>query len=106
MIDFNQLGQIETPPDSELGVKVIGVGGAGANVVDRMALEGSEDAELLTLNTDVRALSTSVSTGKIQLGATLLKGMGTGGDPSLGKQAALEAVEGHRYGVTHVCSYM
>ena len=93
MIDFNQLGQSETPPDSELGVKVIGVGGAGANVVDRMALEGSEDAELLTLNTDVRALSTSVSTGKIQLGATLLKGMGTGGDPSLGKQAALEAVD-------------
>ena len=93
MIDFNQLGQSETPSDSELGVKVIGVGGAGANVVDRMALEGSEDAELLTLNTDVRALSTSVSTGKIQLGATLLKGMGTGGDPSLGKQAALEAVD-------------
>ena len=93
MIDFNQLGQSEAPPDSELGVKVIGVGGAGANVVDRMALEGSDDAELLTLNTDVRALSTSVSTGKIQLGATLLKGMGTGGDPSLGKQAALEAVD-------------
>ena len=38
MIDFNQLGQSETPSDSELGVKVIGVGGAGANVVDRMAL--------------------------------------------------------------------
>lgn len=93
MIEYNQIGQGEIPSDSELGVKVIGVGGAGANVLDRMALEGSDDAELLTLNTDVRALSTSVSSDKIQLGATLLKGMGTGGDPSLGKQAALEAVD-------------
>ncbi len=93
MIEYNQLEQGEIPSDTELGVKVIGVGGAGANVLDRMALEGSDDAELLTLNTDVRALSTSVSSDKIQLGSTLLKGMGTGGDPSLGKQAALEAVD-------------
>tara|TARA_R110002096_G_scaffold217936_11_gene406069 strand:+ start:7347 stop:9134 length:1788 start_codon:yes stop_codon:yes gene_type:complete len=93
MIEYNQAEQGAIPTDSELGVKVIGVGGAGANVLDRMALEGSDDAELLTLNTDVRALSTSVSSDKIQLGSTLLKGMGTGGDPSLGKQAALEAVD-------------
>jgi len=72
---------------------VIGIGGAGANVLDRMALEGSDDAELLTLNTDIRALSTSVSSQKIQLGTTLLKGMGTGGDPTLGKQSAIEAVD-------------
>ncbi|MEM9284173.1 MAG: cell division protein FtsZ [Verrucomicrobiota bacterium] len=92
MIEYQQTeGAI--PTDSELGVKVIGVGGAGANVLDRMALEGSDDAELLTLNTDMRALSTSVSGDKIQLGSALLKGMGTGGDPSLGKQAALEAVD-------------
>lgn len=93
MIEYNQLEQSELANLSEFGVKVIGVGGAGANVLDRMALEGSDDAELLTLNTDVRALSTSVSSEKIQLGATLLKGMGTGGDPSLGKQAAIEAVD-------------
>ena len=93
MIEYNHMEQGEIPADSELGVKVIGVGGAGANVLDRMALEGSDEAELLTLNTDVRALSTSVSSDKIQLGSTLLKGMGTGGDPSLGKQAALEAVD-------------
>ena len=54
MIEYNQIGQGEIPSDSELGVKVIGVGGAGANVLDRMALEGSDDAELLTLNTDER----------------------------------------------------
>ncbi len=99
MIEYNQTEQSELANLSEFGVKVIGVGGAGANVLDRMALEGSDDAELLTLNTDVRALSTSVSSEKIQLGATLLKGMGTGGDPSLGKQAAIEAVDEIRLAV-------
>jgi hypothetical protein len=93
MIEYNQAEQSEFSDTSEFGVKVIGIGGAGANVLDRMALEGSDDAELLTLNTDVRALSTSVSSHKVQLGATLLKGMGTGGDPTLGKQAAIEAVD-------------
>lgn len=93
MIEYNQAESGEIPTDADVGVKVIGVGGAGANVLDRMALEGSDDAELLTLNTDVRALTTSVSSDKIQLGSTLLKGMGTGGDPSLGKQAAIEAVD-------------
>jgi cell division protein FtsZ len=93
MIEYNQAEQGEFSDTSEFGVKVIGIGGAGANVLDRMALEGSDDAELLTLNTDVRALSTSVSSHKIQLGSTLLKGMGTGGDPTLGKQAAIEAVD-------------
>lgn len=99
MIEYNEGEANEIPDKSEFGVKVIGVGGAGANVLDRMALEGSDDAELLTLNTDVRALSTSVSSDKIQLGTTLLKGMGTGGDPSLGKQAALEAVDDIREAV-------
>lgn len=98
MIEYNQ-GDQAVPGQSGAGVKVIGVGGAGANVLDRMALEGSDDAALLTLNTDVRALSTSVSSDKIQLGTTLLKGMGTGGDPSLGKQAALEAVDSIREAV-------
>lgn len=92
MIEYEE-GQKEETPIEEYGVKVIGVGGSGANVLDRMALEGSDEAELLTLNTDMRALSTSVSSEKIQLGATLLKGIGTGGDPELGKQAALEAVD-------------
>ncbi len=93
MIDYSNADSADFSDSPDLGVKVVGVGGAGANVLDRMALEGSDDAELLTLNTDVRALSTSVSSEKIQLGATLLKGMGTGGDPSLGKQSAIEAVD-------------
>ncbi|MEM1443859.1 MAG: cell division protein FtsZ, partial [Verrucomicrobiota bacterium] len=99
MIEYDESVHGELSLDSDLGVKVIGVGGAGANVLDRMALEGSDVAELLALNTDVRALKNSVSSEKIQLGSTLLKGMGTGGDPDLGKQAALEAVDGIREAV-------
>jgi cell division protein FtsZ len=96
MIEYRESDQIpgfEGGADASNYVKVIGLGGAGSNVLDRMALEGCDDADLLTLSTDVRALSTSVSGNKIQLGAALLKGIGTGGDPSLGKQAALEAVD-------------
>ncbi len=48
MIEYNQAEQGEFSDTSEFGVKVIGIGGAGANVLDRMALEGSDDAELLT----------------------------------------------------------
>ncbi len=109
MIEYNTEDQAEMSEGNGFSVKVIGVGGSGANVLDRMALEGSEEAELLTLNTDVRALSTSVSSNKIQLGATLLKGMGAGGDPELGKQAALEAVDEIRnavrgYDMVFVCA--
>ncbi|MDF1657299.1 MAG: cell division protein FtsZ [Verrucomicrobiales bacterium] len=99
MIEYDESVHGELQLDSDLGVKVIGVGGAGANILDRMALEGSDVAELLAVNTDVRALKNSVSSEKIQLGSTLLKGMGTGGDPALGKQAALEAVDGIREAV-------
>lgn len=93
MIEYSSTEQEGGAIDSGFSVRVIGVGGSGANVLDRMALEGSDDVDLLTLNTDVRALSTSVSGNKIQLGRSLLKGMGAGGDPDLGRQSALEAVD-------------
>ncbi len=93
MIEYSLAEQSEMPETSGFSVKIIGVGGAGANVLDRMALEGADDADLLTINTDVRALTTSVSNHKIQLGKRLLMGMGAGGDPDLGRQAAQEAEE-------------
>ncbi|MFK5922308.1 MAG: hypothetical protein QM496_09020 [Verrucomicrobiota bacterium] len=91
MIEYNVSEQTEIPEANGFSVKIIGVGGSGANVLDRMALEGSEAGDLLTINTDVRALSTSVSSNKIQLGKELLMGMGAGGDPELGREASLEA---------------
>jgi cell division protein FtsZ len=74
-------------------VKIIGLGGAGANMLERIALDGMEGAELLALNTDVRTLATCLAREKIQLGVNLTKGLGSGGDPELGHQAALEAEE-------------
>ncbi len=72
-------------------VKIIGLGGAGANMLERIALDGMEGAELLALNTDIRTLSACLAREKIQLGLNLTKGLGTGGDPELGQQAVLEA---------------
>ena len=87
MIPFERDRQ-QTIPSSSL--KVIGLGGAGANMLDRAALDGMEGAELLALNTDMRTLAQSVAGEKVQLGPNLTKGLGAGGDPELGKQAVLE----------------
>ena len=88
MIPYERTRQ-QTIPNS--AVKIIGVGGAGANMLDRIALDGMEGAELLACNTDVRTLTSSVAPEKIQIGRNLTKGLGAGGDPDLGRQAAGEA---------------
>jgi cell division protein FtsZ len=88
MIEFNQDKQ-DTIPSSL--VKIIGLGGAGANMLDRVALDGMEGAEMLALNADIRTLSGSVASDRIQLGRNLTKGLGTGGDPALGQKVMLEA---------------
>ena len=88
MIKYERNRQ-QTIPESS--VKIIGLGGAGANMLDRVALDGIEGAELLSLNTDVRTLASSVAGEKIQLGRNLTKGLGAGGDPELGERAVLES---------------
>ncbi len=72
-------------------VKIVGLGGAGANMLERIALDSIEGAELLALNTDIRTLGACMAKEKVQLGVNLTKGLGTGGDPELGQQAMLEA---------------
>ncbi|GAA5130113.1 hypothetical protein JIN84_04235 [Luteolibacter yonseiensis] len=81
----------QTIPTS--AVKIIGLGGAGANMLERIALDGMEGAELLALNTDIRTLASCLAREKIQLGVNLTKGLGAGGDPVLGHQAILESEE-------------
>lgn len=88
MIEFPRDPQNVIPTSS---VKIVGLGGAGTNMLDRVALDGLEGAEILALNTDIRTLSGSVATERIQLGRNLTKGLGTGGDPELGHQAVIEA---------------
>ncbi len=87
----------ETIPSS--AVKIIGLGGAGANMLERIALDGMEGSELLALNTDIRTLGACLAKEKIQLGVNLTKGLGAGGDPELGHQAVLEAEDAIRAAV-------
>lgn len=88
MIPYSRGPGQAIPPSS---VKIIGLGGAGANMLERIALDGIEGAELLALNSDIRTLGSCIAKEKIQLGVNLTKGLGTGGDPALGQQAVLEA---------------
>src|SRR3954451_23856818 len=71
-------------------IKVIGVGGGGANAVNRMIAAGLDGVEFLVANTDVQALKQSRASVKIQIGAKLTKGLGAGANPDIGKQAALQ----------------
>ena len=71
-------------------IKVIGVGGAGNNAVDRLIESGLKSAEYIVVNTDNQALARSKATNRIQIGVKLTKGLGAGADPSVGKAAAEE----------------
>ena len=88
MIEFPRDPQNTIPSST---VKIVGLGGAGANMLDRVVLDGMDGAEMLAINTDIRTLSGSVARDRIQLGRNLTKGLGSGGDPELGQQAMLEA---------------
>src|SRR5438045_8813090 len=72
-------------------VKVVSVGGAGLNALDRVVLDGLEKAGVVAINTDVQSLTSSVAPHKVQLGRTVTRGLGAGGDPELGYQAAVES---------------
>jgi cell division protein FtsZ len=78
-------------PDNVVSIKVIGVGGAGNNAVDRMLLDGTNCVEFVSVNTDKPALARSQSEIKLQIGAKLTKGQGAGADPEVGKKAAEES---------------
>jgi cell division protein FtsZ len=71
-------------------IKVIGVGGAGGNAVNRLIEDGMEGVEFLAANTDLQALRDSKASVKIQLGEGIARGLGAGGNPEVGKRAALE----------------
>ena len=72
-------------------IKVIGVGGAGNNAVDRLIESGLECAEYIVVNTDNQALARSKASNRIQIGEALTKGLGAGADPEVGKKAAEES---------------
>ncbi len=74
-------------------IKVIGLGGGGGNAVNRMIEHGVQGVEFIAVNTDVQALNSNRARTKIQIGGQLTKGLGSGGRPEVGKQAAMEDTE-------------
>ena len=86
---------IEFADDAELHarIKVVGVGGSGGNALNTMIQGGLDGVEFIAANTDAQALDRSLAPVKIQLGPQLTRGLGAGGNPDVGRKAALEDVQ-------------
>ena len=82
---------LDTGPDSVVTIKVIGVGGGGSNVVNRMVRSGVQGVDFIAVNTDKQALSISSATYKIQIGEKLTGGQGAGSNPEVGRKSAEES---------------
>ncbi len=82
---------LESGPDNVVEIKVIGIGGAGNNVVNRLAKIGTAGVELIAINTDKPALAISAADTKVQIGEKLTHGQGAGSNPEVGKKAAEES---------------
>jgi cell division protein FtsZ len=85
--------ELEEEGNTRPRIKVIGIGGAGSNAVSRIAERATAGAEYYILNTDPRALDASGVANKHLLGAKTIGGRGTGANPSVGRQAALDDTE-------------
>ena len=77
--------------DGTATIKVIGVGGAGNNAINRMIESGIKGVEFIAINTDRQALQLSKASSKIQIGEKLTRGLGAGANPEIGMQAAEES---------------
>lgn len=78
-------------PSQSARIEVIGVGGGGSNAVNRMILSDLDGVAYRVLNTDAQALIQSQSIHRLQLGQTLTRGLGAGGNPTIGQKAAEES---------------
>ncbi len=74
-------------------IRVVGVGGAGTNAINRMLETGLEGVEFIAINTDVQALSMCEADHRLRIGRELTKGLGGGSDPQIGRQAAVAAYD-------------
>ena len=85
--------EFEMESSNYASIKVVGVGGAGTNAVNRMVDSGLRGVEFIAVNTDKQALQLSKATNKVQIGEKLTKGLGAGANPDVGKRAAEESRE-------------
>ncbi len=94
MNEENNYGQAPMYPrpntEGKAKIRVVGVGGAGNNAVNRMIDAGIMSAEYIVVNTDAQTLALSKTQNRIQIGAQLTKGLGAGADPEIGRAAAEE----------------
>ncbi|MFA5265456.1 MAG: cell division protein FtsZ [Opitutaceae bacterium] len=74
--------------DHDIAIKLVGVGGAGSSAVGRLKMENLERLQLAVINTDLQALSASPVQEKVMLGSSVTRGLGAGGDPEIGREAA------------------
>lgn len=74
--------------DRNVAIKLVGVGGAGSNAVDRLKMENLERLQLAVINTDYQALASSPVQDKVLIGMGVTRGLGAGADPDLGREAA------------------
>jgi len=82
---------LETGPENVVSIKVVGVGGGGNNVVNRMVRSGAQGVDFVAVNTDKQALNASSASYKIQIGEKLTGGKGAGSNPDVGRKAAEES---------------
>src|SRR5437588_7190022 len=100
MIQLNRNYNLPEKSNEDIPIKVVGVGGAGCNVLDRIVLDGLDKADLIAINTDVQSLASAVATAKGQFGPTVTRGVGAGGDPEVGYNAAFESADEIRHALT------
>jgi len=77
--------------DGSARIKVVGVGGGGCNAVNRMIEDGIQGVDFITINTDVQALLLSKAITRVRIGEKLTRGLGSGGDPEIGRKSAEES---------------
>ncbi len=89
-------------------IRVVGVGGAGTNAINRMIETGVQGVEFIAINTDTQALAMCEAEHKLHIGAELTKGLGGGSDPKVGRDSAMGAydeikigAQGQRHGLCH-----
>ncbi len=109
MVEYHRHSDAPDVGSGPLKIAIIGVGGAGSNVLDRITLDRTMDGALVCMHTDVRVLGHAMAPVKLQLGTELMRGVGAGGDPDLGREAALfsreevrQALQGHQ--IIFICA--
>ncbi len=82
--------EIEEVKSQQARIRVVGIGGAGGNAINNMIASNLQGVEFIAVNTDMQALETSLAPIKVQIGASLTRGLGAGSNPHIGREAALE----------------